>query len=282
MRDFALRSHIKAAFDAAIGLLPASGPLAGFRAELANLRDDYPKSRPRWQSSAGVGSGSRPWRTRCWAPTCCPRRGRAPDVPAESRANLHDQLGRHGIEVACRLLAGGADEAALRQGLADHSGLTAFTDLLRSQLAERADLVRARTVIAKASALAARLRDDQDADLTGSEYATLDSVVGLFRNQATSAWDRHTVVSDCRSGRLSLDESDLAHALRHLGEPGQSARDRLGATAATPAAEVADRARAEWEHWARLDGIPFNGDTRRACRMVLRACEELVAQTSQG
>jgi hypothetical protein len=169
----------------------------------------------------------------------------------------------------------GADDAALRQGLAGRSGLTEFTQLLGSQLAERADLVRARTVIAKVSALA----DGHDADLTGSELATLDTVVGLFRNQATSAWDRHAVVSDCRSGRPSLGKSDLADALRLLGEP---ARDRLGATAATPATKVAARARGEWEHWARLDGIPFNGDTRRVCQMVLRACDELVAQTRQG
>lgn len=200
-------------------------------------------------------------------------------VDASRRRHLWRLLGRYGLQLAFRLLAEGADETALRQGLRDRSGLTAFAGLLTDQFAQRADLIKAHAVIGRAEALARRLRDTQGTGLTGWDYATLSDVAGLFRGQASSAWDTRTVISDCRSGRLSLGDQDMADALRIIGEPGQSARERLSLPATAQDSDLAAQAVDRKNHWARLDRFPFDGDTRRACRTVLRACEALVSQT---
>jgi hypothetical protein len=201
---------------------------------------------------------------------------------AHRRGRLWDILGRYGLQLALPLVADRATEATLRQRLRDDSGLTAFAQLLTSHFAERADLIRAHAVIARVESLTRQLRDDPGAPLTGWEYATLEEVSWLFRGQAAAARDRLTVSSDCRSGRLSLGPDDVNDALRILGEPGQSVRERLGLDpeASVTDAVLAARAVERKTHWTRLDQFPFDGDTRRACRTVLRECEALVSQTS--
>lgn len=202
-----------------------------------------------------------------------------PAIQASRRSDLWRLLGGYGLQLVFTLLAEGADAGALRRGLRDGSGVTEFAGLLTEHFAQRADLIKAHAVIGRAEALVRQVRDAPDAGLTGWDYATLNDVAGLFRGQASVAWDTRTVVSDCRSGRLSLDNRDVADALRILGEPGQSVRERLGLPAVARDDDLANRAIDRKNHWARLDQFPFDGDTRRACRTVLRACEVLVSET---
>jgi hypothetical protein len=203
-------------------------------------------------------------------------------VPGDRRRRLFDKFSGYGIALACQALREHDDEEALRRELLERSGMTAFSKLLADQFASRAELIKLHGLIVRVAALAGELRDDPGVRLTAWDYATLDHAVSLFKKQADAAWDRLSVVSDCYARKLRLGERDMTDALRILGELGRLVSQRLGMKATAPAADLAACAMAKKEHWARLDSFPFNGDTKNACRVVLRACEELVAETRQA
>ena len=203
------------------------------------------------------------------------------DVDPRRRSELHALFGSYGLGRAFGALGHleQRDEHTLRERLLDDTGLVGFIDLLDDQFARRADLIKLDRLTGRVERLARDLRRPQ-AGLTGWDYALLERTVRRFRSQAADAWDRFSVISDCHTpGRLALGDGDVANALRILGEHGRLLPDRLGLPGTASAVEFATRASARKDHWARLDGLPFNGPTKRSCRIVLRACDELLAES---
>ncbi|MFC1419136.1 dynamin family protein [Streptacidiphilus cavernicola] len=199
-------------------------------------------------------------------------------VPAPRRASLLDRFSAHGITLACDLIRQGIDDPAeLRRELHGRSGMTGFWQLLRDHFVLRADLIKLQSLISEADELAARSGGAVDPRL---RRATVEITEMAYQEHA---FDELTVVRNHYAGMLRFSLADAADALRIVGERGYSAALRLGLPSTAPSEQLSVRARERSGHWAALAIDPAcSGPTRRACRVVQRSLDALIAATATG
>lgn len=81
------------------------------------------------------------------------------------------------------------------------------------------------------------------------------------------------------TGALSFSESDATEALRLVGARGGSPALRLGLPPDTPVDRLAAYAYQRGNHWAvQVIDPGHSGATRRACRIVQRSLDALIAE----
>jgi hypothetical protein len=149
-----------------------------------------------------------------------------------------------------------------------------WTDLpgvLSTELVARADLLRARSVLA---ALLERHRtypgdepggqrlwyELEEIHSTAYELAELEALAGV------------------RTGELNVTPAQLARAERLLGSAGTTAPERLGRPPASRPDVLAQAAEEQRVVWHRLSEVPAAGwQHRRVCSTIVRTCERLLA-----
>lgn len=183
--------------------------------------------------------------------------------------------------LACELIRDGIDDQdTLARELSERSGLAGFRRLLVDHFGHRADLIKLQSLIGHVHELVSDLDDGFQVVLTPAEHAAL----GQAATQITQlefrehAFREFWVVRQYYESALELSDADTRDALRLVGEHGRLAWQMLGLDAAASATELAAVARERHGHWAMLAVDPgFGGPTRRACKIVLRSCENLIA-----
>lgn len=192
-------------------------------------------------------------------------------LTADARAALLGRFGLIGLRWALEELraAPGCDRDALAAALARRSGLDAVRAVLGSQIAGRAEVLKADAALRLlASAAVAHPKVGADDLLARAERLRL----------SVHDFAELDLLNDLRSGRVDLAAADRDDAERLLGARGAGARERLGL--APDADEEAVRAAVDTAHarWQALAGDPLaSRQEQRAAAVLQRTCEGLMA-----
>jgi hypothetical protein len=202
--------------------------------------------------------------------------GASPSIPTpRDRADLLDLLGLFGVRLAVELIGNG-DAATARQ-LADElntrSGLPALRDTLRSHLADRADLLKARSAL-EAVARTLPLLPAADADDLGRELERI--AAGAHELEELRLLDELRVVGS------PLTEPDTARLELLFGGAGRAPSNRLGLDAAAPLDEIRKTAQRELAHWRRHAELGPAVRSRQFTEAAARTCEGLIAAATDA
>ena len=187
------------------------------------------------------------------------------------RNELLDRFGLFGIRLGCALIRQerASTSSELAEALVDRSGLAALREVLRSNFANRSDVLRCRSA----------LLTIEDA-LSGHSVAGVDEIQRDLERIFMSVHEFREVqlLVGLRSGAVSVPADRVDEAERLLGSAGPLAHERLGLAATDPASEVLAAAAAAHGYWQALSENPLmDRATMEAARVVARSCEGLIA-----
>ena len=192
------------------------------------------------------------------------------------RQRLLDRFGLFGIRLSTSLIRQGADTPqALAAELVARSGLDELEQVLHTQFTERRDVLKARSALLAVDAVlrgrpghprATALSREIEKVLAGAhEFAELRLLGAL------------------RSGAVRVPAADAADAERLLGDAGAAPATRLGHPVGEAPEVLREAAFAALDRWRRHAVNPMLArDSVRACRVVVRSCEGIVADLARG
>lgn len=194
-------------------------------------------------------------------------------LAAEARASLLARFGLFGIRLAVVLISSGFNEPTpLAHELARRSGLDPLLDLLGRQFQARAEALKARTALVAVESL---LRNSPRPG-TGHLAAALE------RLQA-NAHEFHELrlLAVLRTTGVPLSPELAAEAEGLIGGRGAALHVRLGMEPDTTPSDMADEARRYLLRWRAVAESPLtDGLALDACRVVVRSCEGVLAESS--
>lgn len=187
-------------------------------------------------------------------------------VPPERRRDLADRLGIFGVRWAIAELRAGTvqDHASLCRRLAEVSGITTLKDVLRTQLIDRRDVLKAdgalrlltRAVASQPTSAGAHLRAEAERLRLGMhDFAEL------------------RLLNDLRLGLVEVGDDDRVRMEALLGARGSAVWTRLGLSAAdvAPLLDLEQEVLKEHAHWQSLAVDPTTAPTlSRAAAVVQR------------
>ncbi|TLM72854.1 dynamin family protein [Pseudarthrobacter sp. NamB4] len=193
-------------------------------------------------------------------------------LTAEVKAALLARYGLFGIRLAVVLIPNGFSEPTpLAHELARRSGLDPLLDLLGRQFQARAEALKARTALVGVESL---LR-------TSPRPGTEHLAASLERLQANAHEFRELrLLATLRTRGVPLSPELAAEAEALIGGRGAAAHMRLGLETDASSNEIADEARRCLLRWRALAENPLTDRAALdACRVVIRSCEGLVAES---
>lgn len=197
------------------------------------------------------------------------------DVDGARRRALLDRLGLFGVRLSLALIRAGAVPTAgrLAEALVDHSGVAALKEILSSQFAARADLLKARSAMMVLQSVVRAKPVAGASDLA----AELERLVA-----STHEFAEARLLNAIRAGAVPLDDDAMAEAERLLGGHGATADARLGLACSEVAALHAAAAEALMR-WRRQAEHPMTARrSAEAATVVVRSCEGMVAALGQA
>ncbi|GAA2795645.1 GTPase [Saccharopolyspora taberi] len=197
-----------------------------------------------------------------------------PDLGSAQRAGLLGRFGLFGVRLATDLVRDGVgSRAVLSAELVRASGLPPLRDLLSGPLADRTEVVKARSALREVDVLlrSAAAGDPQlgalayelDRIRSGAhEFVELDVLDGLRRRPP------------------QLSPEDISAARRLLGAAGTDPRLRLGLDAGAGAGDVEQTAARQLARWQmRAENPASSREVRELSLTVVRTCEGLMRRT---
>ena len=186
-------------------------------------------------------------------------------VRRHGRPELVDRFGLFGIRLATSLLRNGtASPAELAAELVDRSGLRDLRTVLTTQFTERRDLLKARSALVALD----RVTRADDRGLAGDVERIL---------AGAHEFAELRLLTDLRSGAVTLPTPLVGEAERLLGDDGASASVRLGlppdADPRATRAAALDAVRRWHDH---AENPALGRRAADACRLLVRTCEGLV------
>ena len=206
-------------------------------------------------------------------------RGSDDDTLAPDRRRaLYVRFGGWGIVLAAGLIREGVDSReSLRAELDRRSGTADFRTLLTDHFGHRADVVKLARAVQQVKTLPVGSATAGDPRLRETLESATAPVTRLEHTEHSFA--ELAVLRGHYNGTVLLDPPDVAELLRITGEYGHGPHVLLGLPADASRSELQARARERLAHWAGLTADPlYSGSTRRACQIVRRSYELLVAR----
>ncbi len=190
-----------------------------------------------------------------------------------ARASLLERFGLFGIRLAVVLIRNGFDEPTpLAHELARRSGLDPLLDMLNRQFQARAEALKARTALVGVETL---LR-------TSPREGTGHLAAALERLQVNAHEFRELrLLATLRTSGVPLDPELANEAEGLIGGWGAAPHIRLGLDPNAGAEQLAAAARNYLERWRAVAENPLTDRSALdACRVVIRSCEGIVAQSA--
>lgn len=191
-----------------------------------------------------------------------------PALTTDARRALLTRFGMFGIRLATSLIRQGVtDPAALATELVARSGLDDLRRVLAIQFSERRDLLKARSALL---ALDRVLRaDSQD----GRGLSTHVERILAGAHEFTEL----RLLSDLRSGTVTLPRSLAPEAERLLGDCGTTPTTRLGLPPNTHPTELRQAALTALHRWqSHAENPLLSRRAADACRTLVRTCEGIL------
>lgn len=193
-------------------------------------------------------------------------------VTPEVRAALIDRVGLFGVRLGTALLRTGVVQTsgALAAAYGEHSGIVALREVLASQFAARAELLKARSALATVDTVLRSQPGPGTDELAGE----LERIIA-----STHAFVEARLLNALRAGNLDLAERDQEEAQRLLGGDGAAVHARLGLDADISPAQAREAAITALSRWQQRAEHPLNTPARAdAARQVMRSCEGVLAE----
>ncbi len=190
----------------------------------------------------------------------------ATGLSAPVRLRLLERFGLFGIRLTLALTRAGSVRSApdLASALVEHSGIHALRDVLVTQFADRAELLKARTALVTLDQVLRRHPVAAE-DLDGEVERLLSG---------THAFREARLLNALRAGNLALSSDDAAEAERLLGGHGTDPSSRLGLDAGSDPDALRAAAADALGRWQRRAEHPLTSrEGADAARMVARSCE---------
>lgn len=200
-------------------------------------------------------------------------------VPAgwspDDRAELLDRFGLFGIRLATVLIQNGFSELQpLARELARRGGLDEFVDLIATHFRMRAGQLKARSALVGVQTLVRRRPRAGTGELSTAVEAILAGA-HEFRELR--------LLATAHTSGIALEPELTAEMLRLVGGEGTLPTQRLGLKRDTPRTEVRSQALAQVQRWRiRAEHPLTDRGTAELCRIVVRSCEGILAQTDGG
>jgi hypothetical protein len=203
-------------------------------------------------------------------------------VGSDVRRALLERLGLFGVRVGLALIRSGQAKSApdLAAALVRRSGVEALREVLATQFAARADLLKARSGLAVLSSVLRAHPGPGVEDLAGEAERIL---IG------THAFAEARLLNALRAGAVPLDDASVREAERLLGGHGDTPGERLGLAAAgdgpsgldgadePDGAELRTAAVAAVARWRRRAEHPMAApQTVEVAMVVVRSCEGIL------
>lgn len=191
-------------------------------------------------------------------------------IPPQDRARLLRRFGLFGIRLSTSMIRTGVrDAATLSRQLVERSGIEALLDLITECMLDRAELLRARTVLLGIRELL-RARPPRTVEGVESAIELLEAAMHDLRELR--------LLADLRNGGVVVPPGTGGEIERLLGGLGTDATARLGLTARAPGSDVRSRAAAAADRWRRTGADPMlDRATVTVCDTVVRSCESVLA-----
>lgn len=191
---------------------------------------------------------------------------------AHARAALVDRFGLFGIRLATVLITSGfSDSDSLAHELARRSGLDELLHLVGTQFRARSAPLKARAVIVGIESLVRRRPRSGTDDLV----ATIERIVA-----ESHEFRELRLLATAHTAGIALSPELTAEMLRLAGDEGVTPNERLGLEPRASRAEVRSQAMEQVHRWrVRAESPLTDRATAELCRIVVRSCEGILAQT---
>jgi len=196
-------------------------------------------------------------------------------VAPETRYRLLERLGLFGVRLSLALLRHGGVGSApeLATALTKHSGIDRLREVLATQFAARADLLKARSALANVDAVLRAGRGPGTEDLQAEHERLISS---------THAFAEARLLNAVRAGNVPLADDRREEAERLLGGEGPGLPSRLGVSDSTDREALHAEAVRALERWQRAAEHPFaDRDATTAARVIIRSCEGILADLAR-
>jgi hypothetical protein len=197
-------------------------------------------------------------------------------TPMERQALL-DRFGVFGVRLSVELLRTGAaqNSSQLSDALVERSGLVELQQVLRSQFAARADVLKARSTLLGIQALLRTTPPPSGAEALAAEVER----VAAGAHELTEV----RLLNALRAQSLEVDADESADMERVLGAAGSSPAARLGLPEGAAIDELRAALSAELTRWQRRAENPLSTrDVADASRDVVRSLSAVYVQLNQG
>lgn len=191
-------------------------------------------------------------------------------VVAGERERLLERLGLFGVRLAITLVRDGTvpNAGALATELVERSGLGELRAVLRSQFAERAYVLKARSALLELEAILRHPRAPRTDDLLAGVEALRAS---------THEFAELRLLNQCRLGEVAFTAADLEAAERLLGTEGTTVHARLGLDGDESDADVRAATLAAVARWRRRAENPLSPrPVSTAAAVLARTAEGLL------
>ena len=191
------------------------------------------------------------------------------------RRDLLARFGIFGVRMAVTVIRGGARSSSeLAEELVQQSGLLEIQGFVATQLQSREATLKARGIVLQLERL---LQERPLADA-----APVRAGIDRF-TLAAHMLRELSVLSDARSMRLPLSETDAAEAEQIVGSEGTDAHVRLGASPTSDRDALRADVRGKLAHWRTLIESPgLDTAARAVCRIVIRSLEAIASEVGAG
>lgn len=196
-------------------------------------------------------------------------------VSAESRAALLDRFGLFGIRLATVLIQNGFTELTpLARELARRSGLDELSNLIATQFRARHSHLKSQVAVVGIETL---LRQRPRAG-TEAIAAALERILA-----GAHEFREMRLLATAQTVGTGLAPGLTVEMLRLVGSEGVSPAERLGLRPDAPRTEVRSMALMQVQRWrVRAENPLTDRGTAELCRIVVRSCEGILAQTHDG
>lgn len=188
-------------------------------------------------------------------------------LPVE-RQELLTRFGMYGIRIAADAIGKGTVTSSreLSETFRAASGIDELRQVLRSQFAERRDVLKARSALLALEALT----------VNDASTAAMNLAAGIEEVESSAhEFAEIRLLNLLRTGSVTLREADIPEAERLLGAHGQDIASRLGIDANDPGIEeLAREYLAKWQK--RAENPIATKDQTDAARVIVRSCESIV------
>ncbi len=187
------------------------------------------------------------------------------------REVLLDKLGLFGVRRAVQRVVDdpGITASTLAHELVADSGLDRLREVLTTQLAARADVLKARS----AALVLESVIDHDPIDGAADLQAHLDEIIASAHEVAELR-----LLNQIRAGHVQFREDDLADAERLLGASGTTHAQRLDLPAGVDDDDLREAASEALGRWQRRAESPVaSREARDGARVLVRTCEGILA-----